>query len=345
MIPPVSGPRTGAVGAGAPKVASLRPTTGSGKISDIFLARLADLESRVERELDRPAPAGGPAGEFVLDFAREAWRAGSALLEAASTAAGRRATLASWAAGPPVDELGFDASMAETVREVVRPLARRWLDVRETKSVALPDRGGVLVLLNRSAWPFPVEALVLWTFLSDGRVGGRRMVALWDEDLPELPWVSDFLRRIGIVAATEDNARALLERGAVVVAFPEGRAARAKTYDHRYRLARFEAKDLVVAALEAGARIVPGAVVGSEESFPLFGYLGSLPLTAQFPLLGPLGLLPLPLAWRVRLGASVEYAGASDEGPGVDAIADAVRARMQGLIGELLAERGSIFGG
>ncbi len=311
------------------------------RISDIFLTRLGELEGRVERELGRSAPAAGPAGEFVLDLVREAWRVGSALAGAATTDAGRRALLSSLAAAPPVDDLGLDAALAETVREIVRPLARRWHGIRESRSAALPAAGAVLILLNRSAWPLPIEALVLWAFLCDGRIGGRRMAVLWDEEIPELPWVSDLLRRIGVVAATADNAAALLERGAVVLAFPEGAAARTKTYDRRYRLARFAAADLLGAALESGARIVPGAVVGSEESYPLLGHLGRLPVTAQFPLLGILGLLPLPIAWSLRLGAAVEYGAAGEDGPGVDAIADAVRARMAAMLGELLSERAS----
>lgn len=334
---------TGARAAGSATKAAARPAPG--KISDIFLARLGDLESRVERELGRTAPAAGPAGEFAFDLVREAWRLGSGIAGGATSLAGLRSMLSSFVAGAPVDELGLDASLAEAVREVVRPLSRRWLAVRETRSAALPATGGVLILLNRSAWPLPVEALVLWSFLCDGRLGGRRMAVLWDEDSPELPWVSDFLRRIGVVAATAANASALLERGAVVLAFPEGSAARSRTYEKRYRLARFASVELLAAALESGARIVPGAVVGNEESFPVLGHVGAMPVTAQFPLLGLLGLLPLPVTWSLRLGAAVEYGASGEDGPGVDAIADAARARMSALLGELLSERSSIVGG
>lgn len=309
------------------------------------MARLGELEDRVAKELGRATGASGPAGEFVFDFVREGWRAGASLAGATTSAAGRRGLLAWLSAGPELDELGLDAAMAETVREVVRPLARRWLGVRESKSVALPSEGGVLVTLNRSAWPLPVEALVLWSFLSDGRIGSRRMAVMWDQDLPELPYVGDLLRRIGLVAATPDNALALLERGAVVLAFPEGNAARAKTYDRRYRLTRFADSSLLGAALEAGAQIVPGAVVGNEESYPVLGHLGTLPVTAQFPLFGLLGALPLPLTWSLRLGAPLHYGVTGEEGPGVDAIADAVRGRMAALLGDLLAERRSIVGG
>lgn len=308
-----------------------------GKIRDIFLARLADLEGRVERELDRAAPSVGPAGEFVLDLAREAWRSGAALLSSASTSAGRREVLAFWTAAAPVDELGMDAALAESVREIIRPLARRWLALGESRSAALPERGGVLILLNRSAWPLPVEALVLWSFLCDGRMGDRRVTVMWDHDLAEIPYLSDFARRIGLVAATWENAAALLERGAVVIAFPEGLAARTKTYDRRYRLARFDSDCVIGAAIEAGAHIVPGAVVGNEESYPLLGQVAGIPVTAQFPLLGLAGLLPLPRQWTLRLGAPIQYATTGAAGPDPSALADAVRARIQACLADLLA--------
>src|SRR6185369_9567652 len=116
-------------------------------------------------------------------------------------------------------------------------------------------------------------------WLGDGRLAGRRLAVLWDADFPELPYLSDFFRRIGLVAATRENAATLLERGAIVLGFPEGVAARTKTYDRRYRLARFDERGLVSAAIESGARIVPGAIVGNEDSYPLLGSLGSIPIT------------------------------------------------------------------
>lgn len=343
-----------------PRLVQSRPRDGSPQASerakgatlgDIFLARLGQLEKGVEEELGRRGPSGGPLSEFVMDLASEAWRGGTALFEAATTSAGRRRMLADWTAASPVDELGLDSELAETTWEILRPLARRWLGLREQEGAGLPETGGVLVLLNRSGWPLPVEALVLGAFLCDGRVGRRRLAVLWDDGLleAEVPYLSDLLRRLGVVAATAENASALLERGAVVLAFPEGRAAIAKTYDRRYRLARFEGKDLLAAAVEASARIVPGAVIGVEESFPILGHLpdalGSFPVTAQFPLLGPFGLLPLPATWKVRLGAPIEVARPDSQGPSTDALADAARARMQAMIGELLSRRERSFGG
>ena len=102
---------------------------------------------------------------------------------------------------------------------------------------------------------------------------------LWQQEVLELAFVGERFQRLGILASTRANLRTLLERGALVVAFPEGNAATAKTYDRRYRLARFEDSFVFDEARSAGARIVPGAVIGNEESFPVLGHVGAVPIT------------------------------------------------------------------
>jgi len=343
-----SSKRTGARSGSSSRVVSLPDPS---RIQDLFLTRLEDLEKRVTSELTRPVQASGPLQEFALDVVRESWRLGT---RAAGRVLRPRKLVTSVAlalGASPTDDLGVDRRLAAATREVLRPLARVWLRTEAETTEALPAHGGVLVTLNRSAWPLPAEALVLWSVLA-GQAGGRRDVyVLWDPEMLATPYLGDTLQRIGVVAATPENARLLLERGALVIGFPEGMAAREKTYERRYRLERFEDRYLVAAAHAAGARIVPGAVVGSEESYPVLGHLGNLPITPVFPLTGLFGLLPLPLRWRIRLAAPVEYArdrhdgherGAGSEPHGLD---DAVRARMQAMLGELIAERESILYG
>jgi hypothetical protein len=304
------------------------------------VARLADLEDRVDRELGRRQQGLGPAGELALDLVRESWRRGARLAREL-TSGGPSGLVASWLAGPAVGELGFDERAADAFGEVVHLSASRWVGLGGRPNRELPQDRGVLVLLNRSGWPLPVEAVVLWAWLRHGQPGAgcRPMAVLWHEELPELPWISDFLRKIGLVPATADNAAAVLERGGIVLAFPEGRSASSKTYDRRYRLARFEGTAVLEAAVACESAIVPGAVIGSEESFALLGHIGGLPCTLQFPLFGLFGLLPLPLAWSVCLGAPLSQVSVSAGPATVDDIADTVRARMQALLAEMLADR------
>jgi 1-acyl-sn-glycerol-3-phosphate acyltransferase len=317
----------------------------------LFLSRLEELERRVGDELARPIAAKGPIQELAVDVAREVWRVG---LRGAATLLRRGAVTRSLAlalASARTNDLGVDEQLGEGVRELIRPFARYWLGMDVTTARALPHEGAVLVTLNRSAWPLPVDALILWSVLS-ARAGARRDVyVLWESDQLELPFLGDALQRIGVVAASADNARILLERGAMVISFPEGAAARGKTYERRYRLERFDDRFLVNAAMAAGARIVPGALVGNEESYPMLGTVRGIPITPIFPLLGVAGMWPLPLTWRIRLGSPIEYAEIADrmaergrlDPAESDGVEDVVRARMQAMLGEMLAERRSIL--
>lgn len=334
-----------------------KPIPGGGRrrpdsagIQDLFLSRLDALEERVSRELGSPGQAAGPFQEFLFDAAREAWRLGSSGFQRVVQPSRIARALALLTSAAPTDELGVDERAAVSFRHAVRAVSSLWLSLDAEPETPLPHSGPVLVTFNRSAWPLPAEAVLLWSLVADAAAQRRDVYVLWQQEVLELAFVGERFQRLGILASTRANLRTLLERGALVVAFPEGNAATAKTYDRRYRLARFEDSFVFDEARSAGARIVPGAVIGNEESFPVLGHVGAVPITPFFPSAGLLGLSPLPLAWRVRLGAPVEYAGGpfagdSSEAPAVDGLQDAVRARMQAMLGELLAARRSIVFG
>jgi len=318
------------------------------KIQDLFLARLDDLEKKIGVELERPAVADGPLQEFLLDVGREAWTLGRDIVGRLAQPGGLTAAAAAAGAAGPCDELGVDPRSSDRVHDILRPFARLWLGMDPREELGLPAEGAALVLLNRSAWPLPSEALVLAAFLTEAAGKGRPVHVLWEPEVFETPFLGEFLEKMGIFAASRANCRTLLERGAIVVGFPEGSAAVEKTYESRYRLERFDAGYLIASAVDAGAAIVPGALVGSEESYPVLGGLGRFPLTPTFPLLGVLGLLPLPLCWKLRFGSPVQYVQSLDEAPGhfaIEGLVDAVRARMQASISELLTERRSILRG
>jgi 1-acyl-sn-glycerol-3-phosphate acyltransferase len=112
----------------------------------------------------------------------------------------------------------------------------------------------------------------------------------------------------------------------------------------------------VAAALRARTPIIPTAIVGAEETYPMIGNAGLLarllglpyfPITPTFPLLGPLGLVPLPSRWTIEFGEPIrtdEYPdGAADDPMLVFELTDAVRERIQQAIYRLLVQRRSVF--
>lgn len=313
-------------------------------IHDLFIARLEEIERRVSSELARPAEASGALQELLLDLARELWAQARG---GAQAIAQPGALLAAWTAAGSTNDLGVDERLRDTVFDLVCPLSRFWLGLDPRADGAAPDlEGPTLLLFNRGAGPLPVEPLALWAYFRElAGASGRRVHVLWSPATAALPFLGDWLGRLGIFAASAENCRSLLERGAIVVAFPEGEQALAKTYEQRYRLTRFDAAFVVEAAVACGARIVPGAVLGNEESFPLLVRARGVPVTPLFPALGLFGLLPLPLKWRVSVGAPVQYGEDWHDAARTSAVVDAARSRMQGLLVSLLASRRTIFTG
>jgi 1-acyl-sn-glycerol-3-phosphate acyltransferase len=103
--------------------------------------------------------------------------------------------------------------------------------------------------------------------------------------------------------------------------------------------------------------IVPCAIVGAEEIYPMVGNARPLarllglpyfPITPLFPWFGPLGVVPLPSKWIIDFGAPVDTSGyppGAWRDPAVIAeLTATVRGRIQAALDELLVERGPAFG-
>jgi 1-acyl-sn-glycerol-3-phosphate acyltransferase len=158
---------------------------------------------------------------------------------------------------------------------------------------------------------------------------------------------------VGGVRASTDTALPLLCAGNLVAVFPEGLKGVGKLFRERYRLARFGRGGFVRLAREAGAPMLPVAIVGAEEIHPVVGKITALaeplgipyiPITPTFPWLGPLGLLPMPTKWTIQIGPPIGPPARGDE-DGTTRVAEEVRLSIDGMIADLLAQRRSIIFG
>src|SRR5947199_200555 len=98
--------------------------------------------------------------------------------------------------------------------------------------------------------------------------------------------------------------------------------------------------------------VVPVAVVGAEEIYPVVGRAESVgrlvgvpyvPLTPFFPLLGLLGTIPLPTKWFIRFGKPLRLSVPEGEArpPRARAEAARVRRRVQAMVTRLTSRRQS----
>jgi 1-acyl-sn-glycerol-3-phosphate acyltransferase len=143
----------------------------------------------------------------------------------------------------------------------------------------------------------------------------------------------------------------LLRNGQLVGVFPEGFKGIGKPWRDRYKLQRFGRGGFVSTALRTGTPIIPAAIVGAEEIYPIIGNIGPLakitglpyvPVTPLFPWLGPLGMLPLPSKWLIEFGEPIETTYRPDDADDpivVFNLADQVRETIQQTLHQLLERR------
>jgi nucleoside-diphosphate-sugar epimerase/1-acyl-sn-glycerol-3-phosphate acyltransferase len=257
----------------------------------------------------------------------------------------------------PVDEFGYDPELVDNVlAPILRPLYQRWWRVRTVGMEHVPSSGPALVVGNH-AGALPFDAMMVALAIHDEHPAHRILRMLAADLAFTLPLIAPLARKSGNTLACEDDAQRLLEAGELVGVWPEGYKGLGKPFRERYRLQRFGRGGFVELALRTGIPIVPVAVVGSEEIYPMIGNLKLLgrllglpylPVTPTFPLLGPLGAVPLPSRWLIEFCPPIETAGYGPEAAldpmAIFDLTDQVRDTIQRTLNKNLAARGSIFG-
>ncbi|MBB3085002.1 lysophospholipid acyltransferase family protein [Geodermatophilus sabuli] len=255
------------------------------------------------------------------------------------------------------DEFGFDPDLTDHVLlPLLRPLFSRWFRVETHGVENVPGSGGGLVVANHSG-TLPVDALMTTVALHDDHPEQRRLRLLGADLVFEMPFVGTVSRKMGTTLACNEDAERLLTGGELVGVFPEGFKGIGKPFRERYTLQRFGRGGFVTAALRTGAPIIPCAIVGAEETYPMLGNAKTIarllglpyfPITPTFPVLGPLGLVPLPSKWLIAFGEPIETASfgpaAAEDPMLVFNLTDQVRETIQQSIYQLLLQRKSVFG-
>jgi 1-acyl-sn-glycerol-3-phosphate acyltransferase len=242
-------------------------------------------------------------------------------------------------AGHGYDVFGLDPRVVEKAQALGRPLYERYFRVESHGAGHVPARGPVIVIANHAGM-LPVDAAVLWLDLLRRTRRVPRLVA--DHFVPGLPFVSTLFARLGVVSGTRTNVRRLLDDGELVVIFPEGVSGVAKPWRERYHLQRWTVGHAEL-AIRHHAPVVPVAILGAEESWPLLARIRGIHAFGAPYLPLPAVPLPLPVRYRLRYGAPLDLGGRADD---PDAVADAagrVRAALEGLISDGLRAREAVF--
>ncbi len=255
-----------------------------------------------------------------------------------------------------VDEFGFDPDLTDHVLLApLRPLFEKWFRVEVRGLDNVPAEGAALVVANHSG-TIAVDSAMAQLALHDHHPAHRNLRMLGADLVFQLPFVGEIARKAGHTLACMPDAERLLRSGEVVGVWPEGFKGIGKPFSERYKLQRFGRGGFVAAAVRTGSPIIPTAIVGAEEIYPMLGNIGPLarllglpyfPVTPTFPWLGPLGLVPLPSKWIIAFGEPIPTddlpPSAADDPMLVLEITDRVRENIQQSLYRMLVQRDGVF--
>lgn len=256
-----------------------------------------------------------------------------------------------------VDEFGKDPVYIERVIQLFDWLYQKYWRVESEGLENVPETGRALIVGNHSG-TLPFDGVMIATAVRLHHSAERDARALIEDMFGTLPFVAPFMSRVGAVRGCQENAERLLNQDELVVVFPEGVKGAGKYYRQRYQLQRFGRGGFIKLCLRTGSPLIPTAVLGAEETYPIIAkadWLGKplglpyTPITPTFPWLGLLGLVPMPTKWRIQFGEPMHF---DDYGPDaleddilINHLKEEVRNRIQDMLDEMLAERNSVWFG
>ena len=249
----------------------------------------------------------------------------------------------------------WDPAFCKQVVDTVAPAIKLWhrAEVRNVDNI--PAAGGALVVSNHSGGMFTPDVFILSPAFYEAFGYDRPIYTLGHYGLFMGP-IGDWLRRVGVIEASRENAAAALHSGAVVLVFPGGDydsyrpTFGANTVDFNGRTG------YIRTAIEADVPIVPTVSIGAQET-QLFLTRGNwlarklglnrfrsdiLPVSFGFPF----GLsvffppnVPLPAKVVTEVLEPIDVVAEFGEDPDIAEVDAHVRAVMQSALDRLAGQR------
>ncbi len=249
----------------------------------------------------------------------------------------------------------WDPAFTKQVIDTVAPAVRLWHRAEVRHLDNLPAAGGALVVSNHSGGMFTPDVFIFSPAYYDAFGYDRPVYTLGHYGLFMGP-MDGWLRRLGVIEASRENAAAALHSGAVVLVFPGGDydsyrpTLGANTVDFNGRTG------YVRTAIEAGVPIVPTVSIGAQETqlFLTRGHwlarklgltkarMDILPVSFGFPfglsVLFPPNV-PLPAKVVTEVLEPIDVVARFGDDPDVAEVDEYVRSVMQAALDRLAGQR------
>ncbi|WP_328403649.1 lysophospholipid acyltransferase family protein [Nocardia sp. NBC_00403] len=256
------------------------------------------------------------------------------------------------------DGAPLSVSLTDTDLRVLDTLLaplRAWTSPRYYGLENIPADGPVLLVGNHNLMGGIDAPLLLPEIL---RRRGRLIRGLAENVLISVPGVRELLHHFGAVRGNRRNCLALLARGEAVIVFPGGGREAVRRKNEKYVLKWQGRSGFAHMAIEAGAPIVPVAMIGVDDAYdivfdgdhpvlrPLRWAVEALGLSKDLtpPLIRGIGptVLPRPERFYFSAGAPIDPApwrDAVDKHAAAVELRDVVRKELEEELKFLFAER------
>lgn len=228
-------------------------------------------------------------------------------------------------------------------------------DVRNVQHI--PSTGPVLIVANHSCVIYMPDAAVVADAVAHRRGPDRPLYGLAYDLLFAAPLLGSFIRRLGLLPASESAAVRALSEDAAVLVFPGGDHDACRPWSERDRIEFGRHQGFVRLALRTGVPVVPAVAHGAHHGMmilargePLARALGLQAVRVKvMPValspLGPVPILPpppLPTHVIVDFLEPIDWSryppSAADDPAIVDACYDEITQLMQARLDQLATE-------
>ena len=249
-------------------------------------------------------------------------------------------------AGHGFDVFGLHPPALASAVSASAPIYERYFRVASRGAENIPARGPAILVANH-AGVLPVDGAMLCLDVLRRTEPPRIPRAISDRFVPRVPLVATAFARCGVVSGTRANVRYLLEHDELLAIWPEGVTGTAKPFRERYRLQEWRV-GFAEHAIRHRAPVIPVAIIGAEESWPLAGRLRGVHAfgAPYWPI--PLLPVPLPTHYRIQYGTPIHLdsgriAADADDPSVVATAAERVRRALQQLVDDTRMARRGLF--
>lgn len=159
----------------------------------------------------------------------------------------------------------WDAEFTELATNLVAPLVRWWFRAEVRGLESFPSTGGVLMVCNHSGGVLTPDVLILGPAFYRALGFDRPLYTLAHYGVFLTPFAG-YLRRVGVIHASRENAARALNAGGVVLVFPGGDYDAFRPTFSQNVIDFNGRKGYVRTAIAAGVPIVPAVSIGAQET-------------------------------------------------------------------------------